>query len=154
MTFSTHRRLPMLTNNVFRGAVAASIESVCRQTNCQLLAWVVMPEHVHLVLVPPLDVKIGAVIGEIKKRSAKIIHEVLVRHNSPLQQRLTIVRDGEPRFVFWMRRCFDYNCRTEEGVRRAIAYCHWNPVKRGMVRAPEDYVWSSAKWYGDGADVE
>lgn len=147
VTFITHRRIPLLTNDLFRATVVSAIEAAALKFSCTLLAWVIMPEHVHVVVVPAVETRLSEVISAIKRTSAREIHAVLTRHSSPLLPRLTIVRDGEQRFVFWQKRCFDRNCRSEDEVRRTVEYCHSNPVKRGLVKRAEDYRWSSAQRY-------
>jgi putative transposase len=52
VTFCTHRQIPVLTDDAARQAVVDSINDVKSSTGFQLLAYVIMPEHVHLVLVP------------------------------------------------------------------------------------------------------
>jgi putative transposase len=100
-----------------------------------------MPEHVYLVLYPPESMKLGLVIREIKSLSARhYFSEFPV--GEPDQTR-----------VFWNRRCYDHNCRTPESVIEKINYCHMNPVKRGLVRDPEEWMWSCHNWYNGVADV-
>lgn len=147
VTFNTHQRMSLLTNRVFCDVVDAAIQSAARETGCRLLARVVMPEHVHMVLVPHVEIKLADVVSDMKRRSAREIHALLVERRSPLLARLSIMRDGQQRFVFWQRRCYDRNCRSEDEVWRAVQYCHQNPVARGLVRRTIDYPWSSALLY-------
>lgn len=92
----------------------------------KLLAFVVMPEHVHLLLMPTET----AGISQIMK--------VLKRHSSwALNQRLR--RTGR----FWMEDFFDHWARNQRQTADTIEYLHNNPVRRGLVKKPEDYPWSS-----------
>ena len=50
-------------------------------------------------------------------------------------------------FVFWQRRCYDHNCRSTESVWKKVNYCHNNPVKRGLVSEPDNWIWSSYRYY-------
>ncbi|MEW6049687.1 MAG: transposase [Candidatus Zixiibacteriota bacterium] len=146
VTFATRDFLPVLSNPIFRDLVTESMVEVCAQFRVTILAYVIMPEHVHLVLVPPVDVRLGNVVGEIKRISAKRIHSALP-NNCDLLRRLVAVRDGQCRFALWQKRCYDHNCRTEAEVWQKVEYCHFNPVRRGLVRAPQDWRWSSCTWY-------
>jgi REP element-mobilizing transposase RayT len=47
------------------------------------------------------------------------------------------------RAAFWQTRFYDYNVRTEKKRVEKLRYMHQNPVKRGLVSAPEDWRWSS-----------
>jgi putative transposase len=145
VTFSTHQQLPILSDPELSSMVFGALEAVTREYRCTLLAWVIMPEHVHLVLSPPVDAALGQIIGEIKSRSAKAAHSILLRRRSPLLASLRVHRDGQSHFALWKKRCFDRNCRSDEEICQKVRYCHWNPVRRGLAHAPEDYLWSSAR---------
>ncbi len=84
VTFNTHRSIPLLTDPEFNQIVADTLFSVCRTRQLRLLAYVVMPEHVHIVVVPPLIAKLGKIIGEMKFSSAMKIHKLLVLRRSLL----------------------------------------------------------------------
>ena len=102
-----------------------------------VLGYVVMPDHVHLVLLPPNGTKLGVLIGQMKGRSAHAI----IRARQDISRR----PNGQP--AVWQRRCYDHNCRTPDIVIEKIRYCHNNPVNRGLVDAPGDWPWSSYRWY-------
>jgi len=93
-----------------------------------------MPEHVHLVLLPPDGVKLGLVIREIKSKMAREYFAALAS-------------DAHGQHIFWQKRCYDHNCRTVDTVREKIVYCHNNPVRRGLVDHSGEYTWSSYTWY-------
>jgi putative transposase len=149
VTFCTHARLPILTNNRFRYAVVDAIRQVRKDSELRLNGYVIMPEHVHLVLIPPNNVKLGPVIGEIKRVSAKKILEQLRASNSNLLKKLQVKRDRQGPIALWQRRCYDHNCRTEAEMWKAVRYCDDNPVSRGLASKPEHWVWSSYGWYHD-----
>ena len=93
-----------------------------------------MPEHVHLVMLPPDGMKLGLVIREIKSKMAREYFASRAKTDSGAR-------------VFWQKRCYDHNCRTPESTREKINYCHTNPVKRGLAAEPGGYPWSSDNWY-------
>jgi putative transposase len=146
-TFCTHRRIPLLTNDRFRQALVDAIKWARKEHEFRLIGYVIMPEHVRLVLLPSGGTQLGFVIGEIKRAASKAIHRLLLESNSALLGRLTVRRGGRAKFALWHRRCYDHNCRTEESVWKKVRYCHENPVKRGLVREPDRWKWSSYSWY-------
>jgi putative transposase len=152
ITFCTNRRLPILTNDVFRQVVHEEIFAFCRESRTRLLSYVIMPEHVHVVIVPPEQLQVGPAIGSLKRSIAKRIVASLRTTDSELIRTLEVKRSGEVRVAFWLKRCFDHNCRTEESVWRCVNYCHWNPVTRGLVAVPERWRWSSYSYYLDVPD--
>jgi len=154
VTFSTHQRFPILTNSPFRQVVVDSIAEVRERFGFQLAAYVIMPEHVHLIIIPSDRMKMGFVLGEIKRISAKRIHQLLLRGNNDLLPKLNVKRNAVYRFAFWQRRCYDHNIRSEESLWEKVNYCHYNPVKRGLVKEPEAWEWSSYRWYKGHRDVK
>jgi REP element-mobilizing transposase RayT len=93
---------------------------------CKLSAWVVMPNHVHVLLFPYEE--LSHVMLVIKSASA--------RRANPLLE-----RSGQR---FWQDESFDHWVRDGHQRRRIIRYIEANPVTAGLVVAPEDWRWSSA----------
>ena len=124
-----------------------------RLRNCPIYGYVIMPEHVHLILHPEKDSKIGSLIGEIKSRSAKRIFEHMHDTGQTVPASLLMTRHGIQKRVFWQARFYDHNCRTQESVIRKIEYCHKNPVNRSLVDHPAKWRWSSYGWYQGERDV-
>ncbi len=145
ITFCTHKKLQILSNNIFRNLLLDAIRNARVKHGFQLIGYVIMPEHVHLVLIPKTTTKIGSMIGEIKRISAT---EILAMIKDPaLLARLTVNRNRSGNLSCWQRRCFDHNCRTEKAMWQTIDYCHYNPIKRKLVKKAEDWIWSSDRWY-------
>ena len=153
VTFCIHRSLPLLTNDPFRGIVVNAIYKTRMTHGFALLGYVIMPEHVHLVLWPPEVMNLGTVVGEIKRSAAREILSHLSQMGSQVLDRLTVGRNSVERRVVWQRRCYDHNCRSESSVWEKVEYCHQNPVKRGLVKYAEDWEWSSCRWYNGHRDV-
>ncbi len=59
------------------------------------------------------------------------------------------LRSREP---FWQARYYDFNVFTERKRVEKLRYMHRNPVKRGLVQHPKDWVWSSFRHYATGAE--
>jgi len=166
VTFSTYRREPLLTDDSIRRIIVEHLELVRRSFDVKLLSYVLMPEHVHLVIYPPDGLELGRVIGEMKSRSARAIFSQM---GNPPQAAIKYPpqavmkyppqavghRSSKPEIdrSFWLKRCYDHNCRTPDTVREKIHYCHINPVKRGLVADPGDWYWSSYNWYTGGSDI-
>jgi len=68
-------------------------------------------------------------------------------------ERLVAAKCVGRKYQIFERRCYDHNCRTVEIVKEKILYCHKNPVTRGLVTSPEDWEWSSYRWYQGERDV-
>lgn len=96
----------------------------------RLLAWVIMPNHVH-VLLEVWHVPLGQIVQSWKSYSAKEANRVLHRQGG-----------------FWSADYFDRYVRDEGHFRRVVRYIESNPVKAHLVRQPEHWRWSSARYRG------
>ena len=141
VTFSCYRRLPSLKNDRAKRILIGFLDSVRKKHGFRILGYCIMPEHVHLVLMPFDDMKLGLVVREIKSLSARQFFS-----------EFPAGRPGDTR-VFWERRCYDHNCRSRGEVRAAIEYCHRNPMRRGLVAEMSAWRWSSYNWYQGATDV-
>ncbi len=149
INFSCYRRMRLLTDISDIELFLHFVEVVCHNCDISIYGYVVMPNHVHLVLHPSEDLRLGHRIGEIKSRSARAI---LSRWKSTGHRMLSrLGPDGV--LHFWQKRCYDHNCRTPETVREKIRYCHNNPVTAGIVGSPGEWLWSSYNWYQGCDDV-
>jgi len=106
--------------------VISQIYRLRENGNMNLLAFVVMPEHLHL-LCQPLDKDISLLMRHIKRNSSYNLCRAMA-----LQPPL------------WVKRFHDEVVEDREGVLETIEYIHYNPVKRGLVNEPENFPFSSA----------
>jgi putative transposase len=116
------------------------LDEVRAQYRFSLVGYVIMPEHVHLlvsetVAVPP------ATIVQIFKQG--ISRQMLALRSPEL--------DGEPG-PFWQRRYYDFNVYSQTKLREKLQYMHANPVQEQLVQHPREWPWSSWSNYelGDG----
>ena len=97
------------------------------QVRYLLHAWVIMPNHVHVLLQTIEPHSLSSVVQGWKAFTARRINEILGRQGA-----------------FWQREYWDRFIRDEEHYLSAIAYMHENPVKAGLVSQAEEWKWSSA----------
>ena len=128
LTFSCYRRRPLLATATAKHTLERILEETRAQQSLLVIAYVLMPEHVHILTDEPEQGTIATFLQILKQRSS---------------QTLKLPEEDQ----FWQRRYYDRNVRTQEETIEKIEYIHRNPVKRGLVRAPEDYAWSSARTY-------
>ena len=147
ITISCAGRRPLLANDAAKKIVIEELNAARCKHQFKLFSYVIMPNHVHLVLHPSDNTSIGPIIGEVKARSARrILQTWYSTEQTSLLLRKTGV--GSPRKrVFWTPRCFDHNCRNTETTLEKINYCHMNPVKAGLVCDPAVWKWSSYNCY-------
>ncbi len=146
LTFSCERRLPLLSNPEIAGLFAARLAEARATFGLLLIAWVVMPEHVHLLVVPSGGVPIDRTLEFIKKSVAQRVIARWRRLRAPVLSRVADHADGKPRF--WQKGGgFDRNVRDVEEMTREIRYVHGNPVARGLCGSATDWRFSSAQWW-------
>src|SRR5262249_46274036 len=115
----------------------------------QLWAYVLMPEHIH-VLVDPGDTpqRMSQFLQAVKEPVARKAIRYL-KSTAPEWLARGTVRGGPSlRARFWQPGGgYDRNITSAAALRAVIDYIHANPVRRGLVARAEDWEWSSARWY-------
>jgi putative transposase len=150
LTFSCFQRKPLLTNDLWRGLLGQSLQSACQDEDFLLIAFVFMPEHVHLLVLPQSsDSKVSRLLARTKQPFSKQIRELLESRGSPLLDQLTVQeRPGKRCFRFWQEGPgFDRNLFSPAAIAASIDYIHLNPVKRGLCEQAIDFKWSSARFH-------
>jgi putative transposase len=144
VTFSTYRRRPHLTHPAAKFIVQWGINGMRKHYAVKILGYVIMPTHVHLVLVPPIHLTLMNIIKSFKSVTTRAILADAGLVEMLERSQLTDSHGGRR---IWQHRGYDHNCRTSSAVIEKINYCHNNPVKAGLVNKPTDWEWSSARWY-------
>lgn len=145
-TFSCYLRQPLFSNDLIKDRFAEHLAAARERFGFNLYAWVVMPEHVHLLLWPLLpEFPLSIVLRELKRDFAS---EVIARWrelDANILPRL-VALDGSTRF--WQRGGgHDDNVESVDELANVAEYIHLNPVRRGLVERAESWKWSSARWY-------
>jgi putative transposase len=150
LTFSCFRRQPLHSRDRSRRWFVDAMESARRKCRVLLWAYVIMPEHVH-VIIQPLEEKYEmrlirtALKVPVQRQALKFL-----RRRAP--KFLDRLRDEQPNgdvhYRFWQRGGgYDRNITGPGALERMIDYIHNNPVHRRLVDEPTDWVWSSARFY-------
>ena len=130
ITFSCYRRLPYLADPAAKTAVEQVLERTRARHNARIYAYVLMPEHVHLLINETFNVTLATFLKSLKQETSR---------------QLKAGRDH-----FWQARYYDFNVFTPDKFSEKLQYIHRNPVTRGLVARPEDYPWSSFNHYRTG----
>jgi putative transposase len=151
LTFSCYQRLPLFDNDAIRNAFVDQLALSRKRLGFKLIAWVVMPDHVHLIVVPdPPRLTISMLLSDLKRPFAARILERWRELNAPILHRIL---DAKGCHHFWQAGGgYDRNLYTLEELLEKIEYCHANPFVRGLVEATCQWRWSSARWYAGMRD--
>ncbi|MEZ6243358.1 MAG: transposase [Phycisphaerales bacterium] len=161
LTFSCHDHQPLLATPAARNAFATSLAKARTTYNFKLLAWVAMPEHVHLLLVPDLPKwPVPKLLWGLKRGSSTRIKNALRATADPLHGATADPKGSRattpppPSSPIWQPGGgYDRNIRDLAELNEKITYIHNNPVTRALVPHPEDWPWSSATWYRTGTGL-
>ncbi len=151
ITTSCYQRWPLLGSRRNRDLFLRVLERVRRRCHFVVVGYVVMPEHVHLLLNEPQRGDPSAVMKALKQGFARCLLGRLRRELDSTQMPLwqTPVERGR----IWQPRFYDFVVFSERKRVEKLRYMHRNPVKRGLVREPQDWPWSSFRHYAyDGRD--
>ena len=130
LTFSCYRRLPYLNNDHSRITFLNTLEHLRQRHRFFLFGYVLMPEHVHLLLTEPKIHSLSTTISVLKGETSKLL------------------KGTRPKF--WQSRYYDFNVFTQPKFVEKLRYIHRNPVERGLVEKPEDWPWSSFRHWLTG----
>lgn len=146
LTCSCYQQLPLFKNDLIKDHFVEHLTRSQQELEFMVYAWVLMPEHFHL-LIQPKDTNqtVEQVLRRIKASFAQSVVKRWDKLNAPILRRLI---DKAGRRRFWQPGGgYDRNIYSEEELLEKIAYIHRNPVSRGLVNAPGDWPWSSVRWY-------
>jgi len=146
LTFSCYRRLPLFNNDQIKQLFVDQLDLTRRRLNFQIYAWVVMPEHVHLLVMPDTpEVTASHLLRALKRPVAA---KVLTRWREIDPPILNRIKDKKGSPHFWQPGGgYDRNIISDQEILEKIEYIHANPVRRGLVDSTTDWPWSSALWY-------
>jgi putative transposase len=148
VTFSCHRRKPYLGTRRARDLFVKILAQVRARWEFRLIGYVVMPEHVHLLLGEPRKGNPFKVLQVLKQKTSRILRGRRKRASAQLSLGFS---DGQSDHGhFWQRRFYDFNVWSAKKVREKLDYMHLNPVKRRLVSHPKDWPWSSWSHYAKG----
>jgi putative transposase len=129
LTFSCYRRQAYFSVGAAKDLFEDALERVRQRYLFVVAGYVVMPEHVHLLVNEPKRALLAKAIQALK---------------------LSVSMRSRER-PFWQAHYYDFNVSTHEKFVEKLRYIHRNPVRRGLVPKPEDWQWSSFRHYATGA---
>jgi putative transposase len=132
VTFCCYHRRQLLITDTSRRIFESALERVRHSFQLQVYGYVVMPEHVHLLLSEPQKDTLADALKSLKQGVSR-----------------RLIGEAEH---FWQKRYYDFNVRNYEQFVEKLRYIHRNPVKAGLCEAPDEWEWSSFLHYATGCD--
>jgi REP-associated tyrosine transposase len=157
LTFSCQHRWPLLSKDRTRAWFLDALDRARQRWEFDIWAYVIMPEHAHVLLYPRRPTyRIAGILKGIKQPVARRAIDYLRREAPQWLERLEVKRPtGKIEHRFWQQGGgYDRNIESAETAWAVVEYIHLNPVRRGLVESPIDWPWSSAAWYHGRSDVK
>ena len=148
LTFSCYQRQPLFPTPAPRDLFLESLERVRRRYRFVVVGYVVMPEHVHLLVSEPQRDSLSTAMQALKLSFVRRLDGSVVPRSRNTSETWGIpCSEKHESQHFWQARYYDFNVWTEKKRIEKLRYIHRNPVKRGLVASPEQWPWSSFRWY-------
>ncbi len=146
ITCSCHHRQACLGSARRRDLFLRVFEQVRRRYAFVVVGYVVMPEHIHLLISEPEKGDPSKVMQAIKQGFARrVLRQVRLRR--VWAQRELFAAGSEH---VWQHRFYDFNVWSQQKRVEKLRYMHRNPVQRGLVEEAEQWRWSSYRSYAYG----
>ena len=146
LTCSCYKRRPLFKQDWVKQEFVDALLRTHANRGFGLIAWVLMPEHFHLLLIPKLpDWPVPWILNMLKGTMSR---RVLARWRLEESPTLKSVRTASGVERFWQHGGgYDRNPDEWDGLMSIVRYIHRNPVARGLVAKPTDWPWSSVHGY-------
>jgi putative transposase len=132
VTFCCYHRHSLFTSDASHRIFESALERVRRSFRLRVYRYVVMPDHIHLLVSEPEQGTLADAVKSLKQGAAR-----------------RLIGDADH---FWQKRYYDFNVRNHAQFVEKLHYIHWNPVNKGLCERPEDWPWSSFLHHATGAE--
>lgn len=150
VTTSCYNRLPLFNSEDTKAIFVQSVIRVRNKYGFKLFGYVIMPEHVHILIQIENGKTISDAMREIKQICAfNALQFLNMRRTEDFLKRLrkSTGRKAENKYSFWKPRFYDFNIYSVKKFKEKLDYCHKNPVTRGLVNDPSEWRFSSYRNY-------
>ena len=142
---------PLLKEDKYKDIIINSFKYLTTEEKVKIAAFVIMPNHIHIAWKIRDNLKLKDIQRDLLKFTAQSIKNDLSANNKSILKNFYVgLKDRE--YQFWQRNPLTIELFTEEVAKQKIEYIHYNPVseKWKLCNIPQDYKYSSAKYYYDG----
>ena len=133
------------------------MEDVRKEYDMKIFAYCLMPSHYHMIVQSAQKGDLSNFMRKWKSVTARYILKYAKQNSVQLLQQFeeSTVKyhlSSKQKYHVWASRFDDLQLKTNETTRIKLNYIHGNPVKKGIVEIPEQYMYSSAGWYDGTGD--
>ena len=141
----------LLKDDKCKDIIIESLQFLTKQKHIKLYGFVIMSNHIHLICQPQAGQTISTVQSSFMKYTAQQFKRYLQNSNTALLETFK-VNKYDRAYQLWKREPLHIELILPSVFDQKLEYIHYNPVKAGLCIYPEEYHYSSAKFYHTGID--
>ena len=147
VTFSCYKRRALLQPDISKRIVIGMMHSQLKKQNGFCSGFVIMPDHVHAIVWFDSPNQLSTFMKQWKQRSSVKLKALIINNLDHYASKIDV---GEP---IWQRKYYSFNLYSQSKMLEKVDYMHRNPVRAGLVDYPEDWEYSSARFFEKGKSV-
>ena len=141
----------LLKQDKYKDKIIESLRFLVFEKKISLYAFVIMSNHIHLIWQAIQETTPDIIQHSLLSYTAhKIKLDLEKNHPKVLPHFKVSAKDRE--YQFWERNALGIDLYEHKVFIQKLDYIHWNPVQAGICKFPEEYYYSSAKYYEYGID--
>jgi putative transposase len=141
----------LLQEDKYKDIIINSLKFLVTEKRIRLFAFVIMKNHIHLIWQPLPPFSLNKIQQSFMSFTAHQMQLQLQKDTDPFLSQLK-VNAKDRNYQFWERNPLGIDLYTHDVFIEKLNYIHWNPIKAGLCKLPEEYKYSSAKFYEGGLD--
>jgi putative transposase len=144
LTFGCYKGLPLFINRVFCDYLITAIAAAQQKHDFDVWAYVIMPNHVHLLIFPVQQpYSVSVILKSIKQSVARKAVNWLKEHRPELLDRLKTGQKHQPQRFWQDGGGYDRNIASYRVAKNSLDYIHMNPVRANLVEQQGQWAYSS-----------
>jgi putative transposase len=141
----------LLKPDKYKDIIINSLSFLATKKLVKIFAFVIMKNHLHIIWQTQAENSPSKIQASFMKFTAQQIKFDLLKYHPEVLEKFK-VNAADREYQFWERNSLSIDLHNNEVFIQKIEYIHYNPVKAGLCINPEDYKYSSAKFYETGVD--
>jgi putative transposase len=142
----------LLKSDIYKMIIVDSLKHLVEQQRIVVYGYVIMENHIHLIWQMYNENKREEVQHSFLSYTAKQLKKALEQDDPKFLEAFR-VNAKDRMYQIWERNALSIDLFTPAVFDQKLAYIHYNPLKAGLCKYPEDYRFSSARFYYDGTDL-
>jgi REP-associated tyrosine transposase len=150
ITSVIYNRLKIFVQPSFIIPIIDSLNYYRYQYSCKILGYVIMPDHIHLLIFPQMEAALTDFMRDFKRfTSGRITRQAKVEGKKEWVDRFEQAGSETERaeYKVWQDSFWEQMIYSENFLKQRLNYIHLNPVRAGMVKDAADYLYSSYRNY-------